>query len=276
MTSAIARVAAKQAAATAHANKTERRTRRGPVPLPKCEVRCHTVSVRMNGSELDELDAQRKAAGGQQRGEQLRMAWLGQAAAVMVPALNRVAYTALARSAANLTQISERLGPWDAELRTRIATAERELQAFRLSVLHIEMSGSPYARTDERVSEAASREDRRKRRGPFPLPTGEARREVVSVRMNTDELDELDRQRRANDAKRGEWLRMAWEALRDDAHIVAVTAQSYESLERSGDNINSLAKYLNEGGELKGRLPLIAQEVEAFIRNLRRAAGAKE
>jgi hypothetical protein len=276
MTSAIARVAAKQSAPAAHATTPARKHRRGPAPLPAHELRGHTVSVRMNAAERDELDAQCRAAGGHQRGEQLRMAWRGQAAAVMVPEANRVAYAALARSAANLTQISERLGVWDAELRTRIATAERELQAFRLSMLSTETTGSGDARTDERVSVAATREERRKRRGPIPLPTGQARRLVVAVRLNAEELASLDSQRRANDAKRGEWLRMVWEELRKDAHIAAVTEQAYENLERSADNINSLAKYLNEGSELKGRLPLIAQEVEAFIRNLHKAIASKE
>lgn len=276
MTSAIARVVAKQSTRVADASKPARKHRRGPDPLLAHERRGHTVSVRMNGAELAELDAQRKAAGGHQRGEQLRMGWLGQPAAVMVPEANRVAYTALARSAANLTQISERLGVRDAELKTRIATAERELQAFRLSMLCIEMTDSVYERSDERVAKAATRDERRKRRGPFLLPTGQVRDQVVSVRLNALELDELDRQRRANDAKRGEWLRMAWEELREDARIAAVTAQAYDNLERSADNMNSLAKYLNEGGELKGRLPLIAQEVEAFIRNVRKAAASKE
>ena len=81
--------------------------RRGPESLPECELRTHTVSVRLNGAELAQLDEQR-APVRMQRGEYLRCAALHRLPPT-IPAVNQTAYVALARAAGNLHAISRRL-----------------------------------------------------------------------------------------------------------------------------------------------------------------------
>lgn len=78
----------------------DRSARRGPVPLPAALRRDHCVSVRLNASELAQLDGQR---GRFQRGEWLRMAALDQLPPT-VPEVNAQAWAHLARLAANLNQ----------------------------------------------------------------------------------------------------------------------------------------------------------------------------
>jgi hypothetical protein len=78
--------------------------RRGPEPLPERELRTHTVSVRLNRPELEQLDEQR-APVCMQRGEYLRCASLHQLPPT-IPAVNQSAFVELARSAANLNQVA--------------------------------------------------------------------------------------------------------------------------------------------------------------------------
>ena len=79
---------------------TERKRRRGPIPLDVNERRCHCVSVRLNTQELDLLDSRRSKF---ERGEYLRMAGLDKLP-LSIPSINRDAWIELARLAGNLNQ----------------------------------------------------------------------------------------------------------------------------------------------------------------------------
>lgn len=87
-------------------DKSKRR-RRGPAPLDATDKRGHTVSVRLNHAELVRLDSQRDAVQ-MQRGEYLRAAALHRLPPT-IPEVNREAWAALARTAANLNQLAHRL-----------------------------------------------------------------------------------------------------------------------------------------------------------------------
>lgn len=78
----------------------QKRSRRGPKPLPTDETRTHCVSVRLNVVELAQLDSQR---GEMQRGEYLRVAALHRLPSV-VPEINKKAWVELSRLSANLNQ----------------------------------------------------------------------------------------------------------------------------------------------------------------------------
>lgn len=86
---------------------TTKRRRRGPQPLPAGEKRLRSVSVRLNDAELAKLDARRSPIK-MQRGEYLRAAALHRLPPT-IPAINREAWTELAREAANLNQIARHL-----------------------------------------------------------------------------------------------------------------------------------------------------------------------
>lgn len=110
----------------------DRAARRGPVPLPAADKRGHCVSVRLNGRELAQLDAQR---GRFQRGEWLRMAALDQLPPT-VPAANVKAWAELARLAANLNQAQSSINRGDvaehqvellADIRAAVDALRREL-----------------------------------------------------------------------------------------------------------------------------------------------------
>lgn len=95
---------------TIDSTKTSRRPRRGHA-LPESDRRRHAVMMRVNDAELTEIDRRR---GEYDRGEYLRMALFGMKQArprpmTLIPELNRTAWTALARSAGNLNQISRHL-----------------------------------------------------------------------------------------------------------------------------------------------------------------------
>jgi uncharacterized protein YndB with AHSA1/START domain len=96
-------------------DESKRRRRRGPAPLEAGEKREHTVSVRLNPDELTRLD-QARGTVGMQRGEYLRAAALHRLPPT-IPALNREAWAALSRSAANLNQIAHRLNLADQDER---------------------------------------------------------------------------------------------------------------------------------------------------------------
>lgn len=84
-----------------------KRRRRGPAPLNAAKKRNHTVSVRVNPAELAQLDALREKVS-MQRGEYLRAAALHKLPPT-IPEINREAWAALARSAANLNQIAHKM-----------------------------------------------------------------------------------------------------------------------------------------------------------------------
>ena len=76
--------------------------KRGPAPRPTEEIRKTRVSVYFSLAELAELDRRR---GGMDRSEWLRRAGLGKRAILPIPAINRDAWVALARTTANLNQL---------------------------------------------------------------------------------------------------------------------------------------------------------------------------
>jgi len=78
------------------------RRKRGPRPLALVDKRGHCVSVRLTSAELADLDAAR-ALVRMQRGEYLRAASLGVLPPV-IPAINREAWSSLARVSGNLNQ----------------------------------------------------------------------------------------------------------------------------------------------------------------------------
>lgn len=92
---------------TKNIDESKRRRRRGPKPLDKADKRTHTVSVRVNGAELAQLDSQRDTVQ-MQRGEYLRVAALHRLPPT-IPAVNREQWVELARTAANLNQIARHL-----------------------------------------------------------------------------------------------------------------------------------------------------------------------
>lgn len=79
----------------------------GPRPLDAKDKRTHTVSVRLNAAELDQLD-QLRAERKLQRGAYMRAAFM-QSLPPSVPELNRKAWLELSKSAANLNQIAKAL-----------------------------------------------------------------------------------------------------------------------------------------------------------------------
>ncbi len=83
------------------------RRKRGPKPLAVADLRVHTVSVRLNSSELADLDSARKLVK-MQRGEYLRAASRG-VLPPTIPAINREAWANLARVAANLNQFQHQI-----------------------------------------------------------------------------------------------------------------------------------------------------------------------
>ncbi|MGZ3237207.1 MAG: plasmid mobilization relaxosome protein MobC [Burkholderiaceae bacterium] len=105
-----------------------RYSKRGPKPLPVEEKRVHTVSVRLNDVELSKLE---KTRGKYQRGEWLRIAALDKLPPT-IPVINQQAYAELARSAANLNQISRHLNEGGA---ADAATVAALLSDFRLALL---------------------------------------------------------------------------------------------------------------------------------------------
>lgn len=91
--------------------------RHGPKPKPASEQRRHPVSCRLTDAELTQLDARR---GKVSRGEWLRLAALGKPPR-MVPEVNKVAWSDLARAAGNLNQITRAIneGPVACERRAQ-------------------------------------------------------------------------------------------------------------------------------------------------------------
>jgi len=116
-------------------DETKRR-RRGPSPLAAEDKREHTVSVRLNIAELAQLDKQRESVQ-LQRGEYLRAAALHKLPPT-IPALNREAWSELARTAANLNQIARRLnegGMVGEGLRSELAECARLVRSLRSSLI---------------------------------------------------------------------------------------------------------------------------------------------
>lgn len=86
--------------------------------------------------------------------------------------------------------------------------------------------------------------DRKSRRGHPKLNDAECRTNCVSVRLNTSELDLLNKRRGA--LKRGEWLRMS--ALDQLPPVVPeLNREAWIELARAAANLNQIATNLNYG-----------------------------
>ena len=115
--------------------RRRRGTGRNSRRLDPADVRDHTVSVRLNAGELQQLDAQRGPLR-MQRGEYLRTAALHKLPRTRtLPELNREAWIELARAAANLHQISRHMNMLDGELPVTIDELRGELSSFRASLI---------------------------------------------------------------------------------------------------------------------------------------------
>jgi hypothetical protein len=125
-------------------DERKRRRRGGPAKLAPDDKRAHTVSVRLNVEELVQLDALRTPVA-MQRGEYLRAAALYSVPA-SIPAVNREAYAALARAAANLNQITMRLhqaGQGEAVNPQALAHLKATLTAFRQALVGARLPEEP-------------------------------------------------------------------------------------------------------------------------------------
>ena len=91
--------------------------------------RTHCVSVRVSSDELAQLDAERCR---RQRGAYLRDRWLALPIPPIVPEVNRQAWQALARSAANLNQLAAAYHRGDIP---ELSVIRQELAAFRAALL---------------------------------------------------------------------------------------------------------------------------------------------
>lgn len=107
------------------------RARQGQ-PVDQADLRSHCVSVRLNKSELADLDERREGTG-MQRGEWLRAAALS-AVPTPIPPLNRQAWAELARSSANLNQLTRHLNE-SAGADSQTVLAMAELKTFRLALI---------------------------------------------------------------------------------------------------------------------------------------------
>lgn len=105
--------------------------------------RTHTISVRVHAGEYATLDARRAAAGIKEMGAYVRGAVLAQRPPqAVVPAVNREAWVALARTASNLNQLTAHLNaghlpgaPHPVSLHTLLVALTEEVRALRLTLL---------------------------------------------------------------------------------------------------------------------------------------------
>ena len=89
-----------------------------------------------------------------------------------------------------------------------------------------------------------------KKTGPALLPLTEKRTHCVSVRLNDDELDELDLRRNLAGGRmqRGAYLRAAaFRALPRPAVVPELNRQAWIELARAAANLNQIAAHLNMG-----------------------------
>jgi len=112
--------------------------RHGPRPKPLHEQRRHPVSCRLTDAELAIVDQRRGAVS---RGEWLRLAALAKPPRI-VPEINKVAWSDLARAAGNLNQITRSIneGRWQPKDGAEAGRAVMEVRA-RLDELRRLMIG---------------------------------------------------------------------------------------------------------------------------------------
>ena len=90
---------------------------------------------------------------------------------------------------------------------------------------------------------------KRSLRGPHFVDPADKRNHCVSVRVNDDELAELDRRRAGFRMQRGEYLRAA--AFGYLPHVIpAINQDAHDELRRIGVNLNQIAKRANALGNI--------------------------
>jgi len=115
---------------------------RSRAPHPPMAKRTHTISVRVHAGEYATLDARRDAAGVKEMGAYVRGAVLAQRPPpAVVPAVNREAWVALARTASNLNQLAAHLHaghlPNAFSVRALLVILTEEVRALRLALLGV-------------------------------------------------------------------------------------------------------------------------------------------
>ncbi len=118
---------------------------RSRAPHPPMAKRTHTISVRVHAGEYATLDARRDAAGIKEMGAYVRQAVLAQRPPpAVVPAVNREAWVALARTASNLNQLTAHLNaghlpgaPDSIHLNALLVTLTEEVRTLRLTLLGV-------------------------------------------------------------------------------------------------------------------------------------------
>jgi len=118
---------------------------RSRAPHPPMLKRIYTISVRVHAGEYATLDARRDAAGIKEMGAYVRQAVLAQRPPpAVVPAVNREAWVALARTASNLNQLAAHLNaghlpgaPHPMCLSDLLVTLTEEVRALRLALLGV-------------------------------------------------------------------------------------------------------------------------------------------
>ncbi len=119
---------------------------------PPAALRTHTISVRVNGAERAELERRRAATGLREMGAYLRAAVLARhPPRAVVPEINRCAWQELARTAANVNQLTAHLnggGRLDATGTARLAIVLEDLRG-EVEALRLALLGSPEDAEDE-------------------------------------------------------------------------------------------------------------------------------
>ena len=126
-----------------------RRRRHGPEPLPPGERRTHTISVRLNPTEVALLDAKR---GRLARGEWMRAALLNRWPPAAPNPIAVAQWRALARVGSNLTQIAAAINSarFSGASLPSVADIRDVLLALRSTLLA--------ARTDEEIDQERDEE----------------------------------------------------------------------------------------------------------------------
>lgn len=242
----------------------ELRSRPGRVPGPAKDLRTYAAHPRFNAEEIAEIDRQRVVEGRPipiPRGEWLRMSWLQEKPVPKNSDLNRVAWSFTSPSVSNLKQIAGHLEL--GTVRNLVEKTCRELDLLRLSLTQ------PLYTKKEIETPVYADEGLRARRGPLPLPAGDARGHAITVRLSREEHDRLNADR--GSYMRGEWLRMCWRELHSDCRIPALPQKAYDDLKASSENLNTLAYGMNKG--LAYTPELIQKCVNDFGKCVTRARG---
>ena len=113
-------------------DESKRRRRGGSSNRPSVDLRTHTVSTRLNKTELVLLDELRSPLR-MERGEFLRTASLHKLPPT-IPAINVAAWSELARTTANLNQIAKKL---NMEENVDFAEVKETLAELRLRLVDV-------------------------------------------------------------------------------------------------------------------------------------------